>query len=60
MNPNEKKEECIMVSLRNEYLHLAVNAQGCITHLENLKTGYGNVIADQAPVPFDAAHRHQL
>jgi len=39
-----------MVSLRNEYLHLAVNEQGCITHLENLKTGNGNVIVDPKPL----------
>ncbi len=39
-----------MLSLRNEYLHLAINERGCITHLENLKTGYGNVIADPKPL----------
>ena len=39
-----------MISLCNEYLYLAVNEQGCITHLENLKTGCGNVIADPKPL----------
>ncbi|MBE5784068.1 MAG: hypothetical protein E7329_12245, partial [Clostridiales bacterium] len=39
-----------MVSLCNEYLHLAVNEQGCIAQLENLKTGNGNVIVDPKPL----------
>ncbi|MBE5784069.1 MAG: hypothetical protein E7329_12250 [Clostridiales bacterium] len=39
-----------MTALQNEWLRLSVNDQGCITHLENLKTGKGNVIADPQPL----------
>ena len=39
-----------MVTLQNEYLRFSLDDAARVTHLENLKTGKGNVIADPKPI----------
>lgn len=39
-----------MLSLQNEFLRLDLDARARMTHLENLKTGKGNIIAQPKPI----------